>query len=373
MSICLVGCGVFDYTPTPTISMDSTNRIKDPLSPSKPSTPNDTTKGQKSDTIKIVIPPQKDTIKTPIIPPVKNLYTILDEFLINNSYKYDNNIMVFIHNGDSAVYTYRQGKYEADNVLPIASSTKWITAAVIMSLVDQKKLSLNDNIGKYLPIYNQYGKGEITIKQLFSHTSGIVSDSPFDERGEINLKASVDSIAIYTQLLFPPGKGVKYGSCAYKIAARIAEIIEGKDWKSIFEERIANKCEMKNVVFSPLSPQNPHTGAGIFCSLNQYVKFLAMIHNRGLYKGVRVLSEEAIKEMEKDQSNNLNALYGLGLWRYQINNGLATEVSSPSAMGVHPWVNRDKRYFGIIFTQAGFDKTYDTNLAFRSLVQGLFK
>jgi hypothetical protein len=42
-------------------------------------------------------------------------------------------------------------------------------------------------------------------------------------------------------------------------------------------------------------------------------------------------------------------------------------------MGVHPWINKEKKYFGIIFTQAGYDKTYDTNLSFRALVQSVIK
>ncbi|MDF7821546.1 serine hydrolase [Runella sp. MFBS21] len=369
------GCGIFDYPESTPISELPPSRIDDPLkeNPTKPDTsiiiPKDPTDTGSKDTIKV--PPTKpDTTKKPDNPtPPPTLYQKLDNFIRNNSSNYDNNIMVFIHNGDSLVYSYKQGIYSEDNALRIASSSKWLTAAVIMSLVDEKKLKLDDKIGGYLPIFSKYGKGDITIRQLFGHTSGIITDSPFDERDNITLEAAVDSIAIYTQLLFPPGKAVLYGSTAYKIAARIAEVVEAKTWKTIFEERIANKCEMKNVVFNPNAPMNPHAGAGAVCSLNEYVKFLAMIHAKGVYKGTRVLSEASINEMEKDQTGSMNRLYGLGLWRYNYSSGTAIEVSSPSALGVHPWVNRNKGYFGIIFTQAGFDKTYQSNLAFRELVQ----
>lgn len=360
----LSGCGVFDYPESHSISLDSTYRIKNPLIIPPRTTPKDS----------LGIPPnpqnpnQKDTNVI-----TNSFYKTLDNFLQANSYKYDKNILVFIHNKDSLLYTYKEGIYNSEDFLPIASSTKWLTSAVILSLVDDKKLNLDDKIGQYIPIFNQYNKGEITIRQIFSHTSGIVIDSPFDERSDLTLKASVDSIAVFTKPLFSPGQSALYGSSAYKIAARIAEIVDNKPWQIIFEERIAKKCNMNNVVFSPSHPQNPHTGAGVVCSLSEYVKFLYMLNNNGYYNGVKVLSENAINEMGKDQTKNINPFYGLGVWRYQIKDGKASELSSPSAMGVHPWINKEKKYFGIIFTQAGYDKTYDTNLSFRALVQSMVK
>lgn len=300
---------------------------------------------------------------------VQRSIPLFDDFLNTNSPQYNNNVLAYICN-DTMFYSYQRGQYSANDILPIASATKWLTASVIMSLVDSQKLSLDDNIGKYLPIFNQYGKGNITIRQIFSHTSGLPIDTPYDDRGGISLQAAVDSIAIYTNLLFAPGTQAQYGSSAYKVAARIAEVVEGKLWQQIFEERIANKCEMSNTSYSNfINSTNPHAGAGVRSTMNDYIKFLTMINNFGLYKGARVLSETAVKTMELDQSGGVNSFYGLGVWRYQIVAGAAKEVSSPSAMGIHPWINRDKKYFGIIFTQAGFDKTINTNLNFRSLVQ----
>ncbi len=302
---------------------------------------------------------------------VQRNFPVFDNYLNTNTSQYDNNVSAFICN-DTMYYSYQRGQYSDNDILPIASATKWLTASVIMSLVDSQKLSLDDNIGKYLPIFDQYGKGNITIRQIFSHTSGLPIDTPFDDRGGISLQAAVDSIAIYTNLLFTPGIQAQYGSSSYKVAARIAEVIEGKLWQQIFEERIAGKCEMTNTSYSNfINSTNPHAGAGVRSTMNDYVKFLTMIYNFGVYKGVRVLTEASVKAMELDQSNGVNSFYGLGVWRYQIVAGSAKEVSSPSATGIHPWINREKKYFGIIFTQAGFDKTINANLNFRSLVQNI--
>lgn len=311
-------------------------------------------------------PPPPDTTTPVPQQKVQKSFREFDDYLNENSSNYDNNLLAYVSN-DTMYYQYQRGQYSADEALPIASATKWLTAAVIMSLVDANKLSLTDNVGQYIPSFNDHGKGNITIKQIFSHTSGIQVDTRFDQRDEISLQAAIDSIAIYTDLLFSPGTQARYGSSAYKIAARIAEIVEGKPWEQIFQERIATKCEMINTSYG--TTPNPHAGAGVRGSMNDYIKFLSMIHGFGKYKNVRVLSESAVKTMELDQSNGIDTFYGLGVWRYDILNNIAREVSSPSAMGIHPWVNREKGYFGIIFTQAGFDKTINYNLTFRGIVK----
>lgn len=397
--IFMTGCEAIEYQrSSPVAQCDSTTMVV-AITPPPANTPSpkDTLVQMPKDSVLVPQEPKKDTTKVPLPPntappvpvpapvsvpvpvpaapvpapaPLPNtICTVLDDFWKKNAAKYDNNVVVAIFNLDSMVYSYKQGKYTADQPLYIASATKWLTGAVIMSLVDDKKLNLTDKVSKYVPSFAKYGKENITIKQLFAHTSGLIADSPFDERGGMTLQESVDSIAIYTKLSFLPGTKSMYGSCSYKVAARVAEVIESKNWQQIFDERIANKCGMKNVVFSPNNIKNPHPGAGVVCSFNEYLKFLMMMNNYGIYKNNRVLSQASIKEIESDQSGGINSFYGLGVWRYNVENGFAKEVSSPSAMGVHPWINREKKYFGLIFTQAGYENTIESNLAFRNLVQ----
>lgn len=71
----------------------------------------------------------------------------------------------------------RFGPYDVDRVVPIASASKWLSAGVIMSLVADRKLSLDDRVGKFFPDIPGK-KAEITVGQLFSHTSGITGAEP---------------------------------------------------------------------------------------------------------------------------------------------------------------------------------------------------
>lgn len=290
------------------------------------------------------------------------------KFLKAHSKDYDNDVMVYIGRRDTTEYCFRQGQYNADTKLPIMSASKAVTAAVIMTIVESGKLALDDKVSKYIPSFNN-DKKNITIRQLLSHTSGIVVDSRFDSRSDLTLAQNVDSVALRTPLLFMPGKQATYGSVAYAVASRVVEVIEKKPWAQIFQERIGSKCGMKDVVYSPNHPANPETGYGIVCSMNEYLRFLTMLYNKGTYNGVRVLKEESVAMMEQDQSNKVDPTYGLGLFRYEIQNGVSTEVACLSARGVHAWINRSKNYYGLIFTQAGFEKTIQTNLAFRDLVR----
>ncbi|MFX8797496.1 serine hydrolase domain-containing protein, partial [Acinetobacter baumannii] len=58
-------------------------------------------------------------------------------------------------------------------VVPIASCSKWLTAALVMVLVDEGKISLDDKVTKYIPEFAKYSKGYITIRHCLSHQTGI--------------------------------------------------------------------------------------------------------------------------------------------------------------------------------------------------------
>src|SRR5690349_1822640 len=64
---------------------------------------------------------------------------------------------------DTLVYKTELGEFDSKTVAPIASSSKWLTAALILKMVDQGKISLDDKVSQYIPIYETYGKSYITI------------------------------------------------------------------------------------------------------------------------------------------------------------------------------------------------------------------
>jgi len=83
--------------------------------------------------------------------------------------------MVLVQRG-RVVFLKHYGDFDPSTVVPIASASKWISASVIMALVDEGKLSLDDRVSQYIPSFTG-NKSAITIRQLFSHTSGLPSDT----------------------------------------------------------------------------------------------------------------------------------------------------------------------------------------------------
>lgn len=152
----------------------------------------------------------------------------------------------------------RQGKeaniedYTVTTRQPIASCSKWLSASMVMTFVDEGKLKLTDTIGKFLPILSEHGKGAITISQCLSHTTGIKAASLRESPGEMKAIASMDE-AIEKIATLPmegePGKVFRYSNAGLQIAGAVMEKISGKNFETLFAERIAKPLDMKDTDF----------------------------------------------------------------------------------------------------------------------------
>ncbi|MBS1533419.1 MAG: beta-lactamase family protein [Bacteroidetes bacterium] len=292
-------------------------------------------------------------------------------------------------NGQTA-YSKSFGGYTGDTRELLASCSKWLSAGVLMSLVDEGKLKLSDTVGKYLPNFTKYHKGNITIAQLFSHTSGFPgqSDKNYEGNPLFTLSRAADSIAKNVPLLAAPGKQFYYGGVSMQVAGRICEVVSGESWAALFNEKIAAPLGMTNTDYG-LS-LNPGIAGGARSTPNDYIKYLNMIMNDGVAaNGTRVLSQDAINAMEQGQTANVsvaytpyplsllqtNNFYGIGNWRDVTGSGdTLIEDSSPGAFGSHPWIDRSRKVTGIIFTylpNQGYVATIWTCLNVRSLVRGI--
>lgn len=315
-------------------------------------------------------------------------FTAVDKFIETNLAKYNDQVVVLVSQNGKLIYHKSMG-LDSTSVKPIASASKWLSAAVIMSLVDDNKISLDDTVGKFLPIFTANKKGGITIRQLFSHTAGFDGDSEqnYEYQRNISLAAAVDSIALYVPLAFSPGSAFSYGSSGMHIGGRIAELVSGKSWQELFNEKIGRPCHMA-VRYG--SASNPIIAGGGNTSAADYLKFLEMIVNKGMYAGKRVLSESAVAMMLSDQTNgavikgtpyatnpfspypNISIRYGMGNWLDVVDtNGNVLESSSPGLFGTHPWQDSKNKIAGIVFTQTTPKKSNLTSLEIRKMIRDI--
>ncbi|MGK7903831.1 MAG: serine hydrolase domain-containing protein [Hormoscilla sp.] len=264
------------------------------------------------------------------------------------------------------IYSGAFGEYSENTVVPIASASKWLSAAVVMTLVDDRTIALDDRVGQYLPNFTGE-KGSITIRQLLSHTSGLPTKHRCLSDRFITLAECVNQIS-QTPLLAYPGTEFNYGGVSFQVAGRVAEVASGKSWNTLFEERIKNPLSMVDTSY--YATLNPNIGAGAVSTIGDYRNFLEMILNGGVFNGSQVLSGALITEMERNHTDGVEIVfsprlaadkegYGLGLWRDIVdNNGRLIQVSSPGAFGFTPWIDRQRNLVGVFLVKDRFPNIY---------------
>ena len=242
----------------------------------------------------------------------------------------------------------------------IASCSKWLSAALVMTFVDEGKLSLNDTIGKFLPVMTAHQKGNITIQECLSHTTAINGGDLKESRKIINQASSLDETMekIAEQSMEgEPGKVFHYSSIGLQVAAAVIEKISGKDFKTLFQERIAIPCDMKNTDFG--SGNIPLAAGGAYSTPEDYIHFLQMILQNGYYKGKQILSKESIIKMQTNYVKGAKVAYspaeagnwgyGLGEWVMDDSGERSNAVTSPGLFGSFPWVDNERQYAGFLF------------------------
>ena len=135
-----------------------------------------------------------------------------------------------------------------NSVFRICSITKTFTAAIILQLYEEGRLSLEDKMGKYLPNYKGEAKDRVNIHQLLTYSSGIKN---LDQNTEemYALKLPIDSILVkYCSgvLVSEPGSQFDYKNAEYIILGKIIEKIENKPFELVLKERILDKIGMAN-------------------------------------------------------------------------------------------------------------------------------
>lgn len=143
----------------------------------------------------------------------------------------------------------------AESVFDVASISKQFTAFAIVLLANDGKLSLDDDIRKYIPELPDYGR-TITLSHLMHHTSGL------RENGYLLSLAGWRSDDVYTEAdklwaivrqqrtNFAPGDEVLYGNSAYDLLREVVRRASGTSLKALAEARI----------FAPLGMHDTHFG-----------------------------------------------------------------------------------------------------------------
>lgn len=154
-------------------------------------------------------------------------------------------------------------------VYEIGSVTKQFTAAAALLLVEEGKLSLDDDLTKYMPDYPTAGN-RIPLRRLLDHTSGIKGYTELPKFGTImTRKLAKDSlVALFKDVPFdfPTGAGMVYNNSAYFLMGMIIEKVAGMTYGDFVAKRF----------FEPLGMRDSH-----YCNERKIVKNRAHGYDMG--------------------------------------------------------------------------------------------
>lgn len=146
----------------------------------------------------------------------------------------------------------------------IGSVSKQFTAAAILLLEEDGKLTLDDKVGKWFPKLTR--AEDITLRQLLSMTSGYRDYWPQDYVWpDMRRPATAEAIMAdwaARPLDFEPGTKWQYSNTNYVIAAAVVEKVSGKPFLPFLRERIFEPLEMKSVVDFDASPLSDSDAGG---------------------------------------------------------------------------------------------------------------
>jgi D-alanyl-D-alanine carboxypeptidase len=154
---------------------------------------------------------------------------------------------------------------QPDMVFEIGSITKQFTSTAILMLVEQGKLSLDDDLHKYLPDYPDKG-AKISIENLLTHTSGIKSyTDDLKWQGTWRQDLTVQQIIDITKddpLEFPPGSKWKYDNTGYILLGAIIEKVTGLSYADYVRKNIFEPLGMKHSYYGSNSAVIPGRASG---------------------------------------------------------------------------------------------------------------
>ena len=223
----------------------------------------------------------------------------------------------------------------------VGSISKQFTAAALLMLEEQGKLSLDDRVSKYFPDLTR--AGEVTIRQLLSHTSGYEDYAPQDyiipEWTRPTTPQAVVEHWARKPLDFDPGTKWQYSNTNFVLAAQIFEKVSGRSLVEFLREKIFAPLDMQSASDWPpgqpadataytryaVGPPRPtqREAAGWYYGAGELAMTPADLAKWDIaFLGRKILSARSWDELEREVklANGDSTHYALGLALGEINN-----------------------------------------------------
>ena len=169
-----------------------------------------------------------------------------------------------------------------DAMFEIGSVTKQFTAAAILQLRDEGKLSLDDDVTKWLPDFNTAGN-KVPLRRLLDHTSGIVGLTEIPEFALLGTNPRFPRDSGYALIKragfqFPTGTAQVYNNSAYWLLGLIVEKASGMTYEDYLEKKIFEPLGMKRSMYCNTSENIPRRAHGYYIQNGKVSRLGGNVH-----------------------------------------------------------------------------------------------
>lgn len=256
-------------------------------------------------------------------------------------------VVVAVANKDTTLFTKDSKLFSAlRGQAPIANTSEWLTAALVMIMVDEGKVSLDDKISRYLPEFGRYGKNYITLRHCLTHFTGIQDEAGklkkvFEKKKFASLEEEVNSFAT-REIQRNPGEEFRYNHMGAGIAGRVLEVASKKKFDMLAQQKLFRPLGMRQSSFTAVDGTVVDPATGARSTAGDLIRFMTMLLNNGLYKGQKILSEASVKELRQIQAEGTlkdsppeatGFQYALGVWSPEQEGKQASVLAAPSGGG----------------------------------------
>lgn len=229
-----------------------------------------------------------------------------------------------------------------DTIYDLASITKLFTSILIMQLVEQGRVELDTPYAHYVPEFGNHGKDAITVRQLLTHTSGLVAWLPL--WSAYPDPASRIRAVMETTPATAPGTAYEYSDLNLISLGVLAEQMTGTSLDVLLQQRIAHPVGLRDTGYHPDRSklrriaateyqQSPPRGlvwgqvhdenawslggvaghAGVFSTAGDLAILAQTMLNGGVYGGARILRPASVQAMITDENPEFPGdAHGLG-------------------------------------------------------------
>ncbi len=292
--------------------------------------------------------------------------------------------LIIVEKDAGVLYEEHFGEFTPDRISMIASSSKMISAGVLLKLQEDGLLDID------APVEGQVdwatGNPDITPAQLVSNSSGLVGLGPnllyspylcqwgvpntLQECGEAVFSGTGDDLD-----QVPPDTEFRYGGAQWQVAGAIAETVSGKSWDQLIDEIYVQPCGVDSLGYVSLGAvldgtpgyptafggdpdgvtesANPNIEGGAHITTRDYGTLLLMHLRGGMCGDTQVLQQESLDIMHTDRITSYGGNagpdtgYGMGWWV-----DLTTDrISDGGAWGALPWLDLDDGYGAYIIIE----------------------